>query len=172
MSQQWKQMRLVIAHSTECYISLDMNQSPFNAGIPIELMDFDSKQVLSLAAVYGLNWNESQIEELMEMVGGHPYLVGLALYELSSGKMTLKQLLCKASTEAGIYNSHLRRQLEILQQAPELAQALQTVVASPEPVELDSMQIYKLHSMGLVQRKDNQVIPRCHLYCEYFCRVL
>ena len=80
--------------------------------------------------------------------------------------------LGEASTEAGIYSNHLRRHLEMLQQAPELARAWQTVVASPEPVELDSMQIYKLHSMGLVRRKDNQVMPRCHLYREYFRRVL
>lgn len=172
ISQQWKQLRLVMAHSTECYIPLDMNQSPFNAGVPVELLEFDSKQVLSLANVHGLNWNESQIEVLMSMVGGHPYLVRLALYEVSSGKMTLEQLLNEASTEAGIYSNHLRRLLEILQQVPELAQALQNVVASLEPVELDSMQIYKLHSMGLVQRKDNQVLPRCNLYREYFRRVL
>lgn len=99
-------------------------------------------------------------------------MVHLALYEISSGKMTVEQVLREASTEAGIYSNHLRRQLEMLQQAPELAQALQTVVTSPEPVELDSMQIYKLHSLGLVQRKDNQVTPRCYLYREYFRRVL
>ncbi len=172
ISHRWKQLRLIMAHSTECYISLDINQSPFNAGVPIELLEFDPKQVKDLACLHGLNWHESQIDELMGMVGGHPYLVRLALYEVSSGKKTLEQLLDEASTEAGIYSNHLRRHLEILQQAPELAQALHTVVASPEAVELDSMQIYKLHSMGLVQRKDNQVIPRCHLYREYFCRVL
>ena len=172
ISQRWKQLRLVMAHSTECYIPLDINQSPFNAGVPVELPEFDPKQVKDLASLHELNWNESQIEELMGMVGGHPYLVRLALYEVSSGEMTLEQLLRQASTEVGIYSNHLRGHLEILQQAPELAQAWQTVVASPEPVELDSMQIYKLHSMGLVQRKDNQVIPRCHLYREYFRRVL
>ena len=172
ISARWKQLRLIMAHSTECYIPLDMNQSPFNAGVPLELREFDSKQVKDLARLHQLNWNESQIGELMGMVGGHPYLVRLALYELSSGKMTLEQLLHDASTEAGIYSNHLRRLLEILQQSSELVQAFKTVVASPEPVELDSMQIYKLHSMGLVQRQDNQVIPRCHLYREYFCRVL
>ena len=172
ISQLWKQLRLVMAHSTECYIPLDMNQSPFNAGVPIELPEFDPQQVKDLVRLHELNWNESQIEELMRMVGGHPYLVRLALYEVSSGKMTLEQLLHEASTEAGIYSNHLRGHLEMLQQSPQLAQGLQTVVASSEPVELDSMQIYKLHSMGLVERQDNQVMPRCHLYRKYFRRVL
>ncbi len=172
ISSRWKQLRLIMAHSTECYIPLDMNQSPFNAGVPVELQEFDPQQVQDLVYLHQLNWNKSQIGELMGMVGGHPYLVRLALYEVSSGKMTLEHLLREASTEAGIYSNHLRRHLEILRQSSELVQAFKTVVSSSEPVELDSMQIYKLHSMGLVQRKDNQVIPRCHLYREYFCRVL
>ena len=172
ISEQWKQLRLVMAHSTEVYIPLDMNQSPFNAGVPVALSEFDHKQVKDLARLHGLNWNESQVEELIRIVGGHPYLVRLAMYEVSSLKVTLEQLLRDAPTEAGIYSNHLRRHLETLQQASELAQALKKVVASPEPVELDSMQIYKLHSMGLVQRQDNQVMPRCNLYREYFRRVL
>lgn len=172
ISSRWKQLRLIMAHSTECYIPLDMNQSPFNAGVPIELQEFDPQHIQDLVRLHKLNWNESSIEKLMRMVGGHPYLIRLALYEVSSGNITLEQLLTEASTEAGIYSNHLRRHLEILRQSSELVQALKTVVASSEPVELDSMQIYKLHSMGLVQRKDNQVTPRCHLYREYFCRVL
>lgn len=172
ISQRWKQLRLVMAHSTEVYIPLDMNQSPFNAGVPVALPEFDHKQVKDLASLHGLNWNESQVEELMRIVGGHPYLVRLAMYEVSSLKVTLEQLLRDAPTEAGVYSNHLRRHLETLQQASLLATALKKVVTSPEPVELDSMQIYKLHSMGLVQRQDNQVMPRCNLYREYFRRVL
>jgi hypothetical protein len=172
ISGQWKKLRLVMAHSTECYISLDINQSPFNAGFPVELLEFDSKQVLSLANVHGLSWQESQVEELMNMVGGHPYLVRLALYEVSAGKLTLEQLLRDAPTEVGIFGYHLRGQLVVVHQASELAQALLKIVASIEPVALDSMQIYKLHSMGLVQQQDNQVMPRCNLYREYFHRVL
>ena len=172
ISPRWKQLRLVMAHSTECYIPLDMNQSPFNAGIPLELREFDRKQVEDLVHKHKLNWNNSQIQALMEMVRGHPYLLSLAMYEVSSGNLTLEQLLREASTEVGIYCTHLRGILETLQKAPELAQAFKKVVASSQPVELDSMQIYKLHSMGLVEQQDNQVMPRCHLYREYFQRVL
>ncbi|KYC35296.1 hypothetical protein WA1_09090 [Scytonema hofmannii PCC 7110] len=176
ISEQWKQLRLVMAHSTEVYIPLDMNQSPFNAGVPVALLEFDRKQVKDLAHLYGLDWNDIQVEELMKVVGGHPYLVCLAMYEVSSGKTTLQQLLQNAATEAGIYSNHLRKYLEMLQRGSEEVQALKAalkkVVTSLEPVELDSLQIYKLHSMGLVQRQDNQVMPSCHLYREYFHRVL
>jgi hypothetical protein len=108
----------------------------------------------------------------MAMVGGHPHLSSLALYAIATGRLTLDQVLSTAPTETGIYKAHLNQQLQTLKQAPSLAEGFKKVVLSPEPITLDSMQIYKLHSMGLVQQQNNQVIPRCHLYREYFCRVL
>ncbi len=132
----------------------------------------NAKQIQDLASLHGLNWNAIQVDELIKMVGGHPYLVRLALYELSCGNVTLKQLLQEAATEAGIYSNHLRGYLKVIQECPKLAEALKIVVNSPEPVELDSIQIYQLYSMGLVQRQDNHVTARFNLYREYFCRVL
>ena len=172
ISDIWKKLRLVMAHSTEVYIPLDMNQSPFNAGVPVELLEFDSQQIYDLARLHGLDWNEKELRELISAIGGHPYLIRLAMYEVSCGNISLDSLLENAASESGIYISHLRRHLEILQHNPALALALKKVVNSAEPVELDSMQIYKLHSMGIVRRQNNYVIPRCNLYREYFCRVL
>ncbi|MEG4804798.1 AAA-like domain-containing protein [Microcoleus sp. ARI1-B5] len=172
ISDIWQKLRLVMAHSTEVYIPLDMNQSPFNAGVPVELLEFDNHQIYDLARLHGLDWDEGQLRELISAIGGHPYLVRLAMYEISCGKISLTQLLENAASESGIYSSHLRKHLEILQQNSELALALKKVVNSAEPVELDSMQIYKLHSMGIVRRQNNYVMPRCNLYREYFCRVL
>jgi len=79
----WKKLRLVMAHSTEVYIPLDMNQSPFNAGVPVELREFDGQQMHDLARVYGLDWDEGQLRELISAIGGHPYLVRLAMYSVS-----------------------------------------------------------------------------------------
>ncbi len=172
ISQRWKQLRLVIAHSTECYVPLDLNQSPFNAGIHIELPEFDLHQVLLLADMHGLNWQAPEAELLIDMIGGHPHLVRLALYELYCGNLTLEQLLEKASTESWIYSAHLRRHLEAIKHNRELAMALQKVVSASAPVELDSVQTYKLHSMGLVRHYNNLVVPRCRLYREYFQRIL
>jgi hypothetical protein len=168
----WQQLRLVIAHSTEVYIPLDLNQSPFNAGLPVELKEFSPQQVYVLAQMHGLDWTQTDVETLLKMVGGHPYLVRLALYYLAKGGLSLAQFLQKAPTEAGIYSDHLRKYLEVLKNAPELATAYKKVVTAVEPIELDSMQIYKLHSQGLIKRRDNQVTPHCNLYREYFARVL
>lgn len=56
----WAQVRLILSHSTEVYIPLDINQSPFNAGMPILLEEFNATQVKTLATLYQLNWNDSQ----------------------------------------------------------------------------------------------------------------
>jgi hypothetical protein len=164
----WKHLRLVVVHSTEVYIPLNINQSPFNVGLPAELPEFSSEQVQDLAQRHGLNWASTQVEQLMEMVGGHPYLVRVALYSIRRQELVLEQLLQTAPTEAGIFSSHLRRHLENFQEDLELAAAFKKVVSADSLVRLESMQLFKLQSMGLVQLEDNEVMPRCKLYREYF----
>ncbi|MGF1938968.1 MAG: AAA-like domain-containing protein [Nostoc sp. ChiQUE02] len=169
-SELWKKLRLVLVHSKEVYIPLNINQSPFNVGLSIELQEFNQEQVQILVARHqGLNWTDAQIEKLMDMVGGHPYLVRLALYHVQHQDITLEQLLQTAPTEAGIYSDHLRGHLCNLDDHPNLVAAFSQVVKSLVPIELDSESAFKLHSMGLVVYcNDNKVMPRCNLYRQYF----
>ena len=171
-SDIWKKLHLVLAHSTEVYIPLDVHQSPFNAGLPVELEEFNQQQTRELAKKHRIQDADTVLEELRAMVGGHPYLLRLAMYEIAMGKVTLQNLLQSATTEAGIYNNHLRSLLGVVQTVPELQTCLKRVVNSNVGVELDPMLIYKLHSLGLVQKHNNHVTPRCQLYREYFRRVL
>ncbi|MEM9089463.1 MAG: AAA-like domain-containing protein [Cyanobacteria bacterium P01_F01_bin.53] len=172
VSPLWQRLHLVIAHSTEVYIPLDINQSPFNAGVPIELRAFNQEQVAQLAQLHDLALSAAQIEILTQRVGGHPYLIRLALYKLRVSPIPLETLLQNAASESGIYIAHLRRYLEIVSRSPELASALQQVVKASTPVELGSIQTYKLRSMGLIHQVDNHVTPSCSLYQDYFRRVL
>jgi hypothetical protein len=171
-SDIWRQVHLVLAHSTEAYIPLDFNQSPFNAGVPVELKDFNSQQVLTLANLHCLNWEQSQVGKLMSWVGGHPHLVRLALYEIGTRKISLEQFLINVSAEVGIYSALLRRYLETLKNDTELAEAYKKVVTIDKPVALDATQIFRLHSLGLIHYSNNNVVPRCNLYHQYFSRVL
>lgn len=167
-SDLWEKLRMVVVHSTEVYIPLDINQSPFNVGLPIELSEFSTQQVQNLTQRHGLNWHSNQVEQLMSIVGGHPYLVRVALYHIAQQEITLAQLLEIAPTEAGLYGDHLRRHLWNLQQHPKLASAFTQVVTTNEPVELESMLAFKLHSLGLVKLQGNFVTPRFDLYRQYF----
>ncbi|MDB9428781.1 AAA-like domain-containing protein [Microcystis aeruginosa CS-555/01A07] len=46
---------------------------------------------------------------------------------------------------------------------------MKLVITSEAPVRLRSEESFKLDSMGLVVRVDNNVKPRCDLYRQYFC---
>lgn len=164
----WKKLRLVVVHSTEVYLPMDINQSPFNVGLPVKLPEFNDKQVYDLARLHGLDGKANRISQLMAMVGGHPYLVRLALYHIARQDIALSELLKVAPTESGLYGDHLRRHLWSLQQYPKLAAAMQKVVAERQPVRLESAAAFKLHSMGLVTLQGNDCTPRCDLYRMYF----
>jgi hypothetical protein len=165
----WQKLRLIVVHSTESYIPLQLNQSPFNVGLPIQLNTFTLAEVQQLAQRYGLNWADgTEAKQLMDMVGGHPALISTAMYHLSRKDITLVQLLEAAPTATGIYNHHLQRHWVTLAEQPELAAALDRVMNATEPICLAPILAYKLSSLGLIDRVGNRVIPGCELYRQAF----
>jgi serine/threonine-protein kinase len=164
----WQKLRLVIVHSKEVYIPLNINQSPFNVGLPIELPELNQVQVEDLVRRHNLDLSVEQVEQLMAMVGGHPYLVRVGLYQIARRRMTLEQLLQMAPTEEGPYYDHLRRHLLNLEENAELVAAIKQVVAADKPVEIRAAEAFKLRSMGLVKFQGNAVMPLCDLYRQYF----
>jgi serine/threonine-protein kinase len=170
-SEQWEKLRLIIVHSTEIYGALDIKQSPLcNVGKTVDLPEFNESQIQKLAALYGLRG--SPVTAIQQMVGGHPYLLRKAFYELRQPNVTLEQLLAEAPTDAGIYSDHLRRHLLNVQRNPALAAALRQVVKRSTPTQIDSILAFQLDSMGLIERQENQVMPRCELYRQYFFKHL
>ncbi|MGM3309610.1 AAA-like domain-containing protein [Anabaena sp. WFMT] len=164
----WEKLRLVVVHSTENYASLDINQSPFNVGLVVELTEFTQEQIEVLAHHHHLNYHQNQVQQLMSLIGGHPYLIRLALYHLALGDITLERLLQNAPTNAGIYEEHLRHFLHIFKINSHLAEAFIQVVTATEEVSIKTMQAYQLYSMGLVRRIGDKLFPRCQLYQQYF----
>jgi hypothetical protein len=165
----WENLRLIIAHSREVYIPLDINQSPFNVGVAIELIYFDREQIKKLATRYQLILNDTDLDKLILMLGGHPYLIGVALYHLKCQFISsLDKLLQEAPTDAGLFAAHLRRQLNQLKNKPQLRDAMYRVVTTEKPVHLSGDLVFQLHSMGLILIQDNDVIARCNLYRLYF----
>jgi hypothetical protein len=166
--KQWEKLRLLIVHSQESYAQRDINQSPFNVGLPIELGEFSHAQVGELLVRHGLTWTDQNIDQLMGLIGGHPYMVRSALYYIASGDFSLNEFLKMAPTEAGVYSDMLRGHLKALEDRPELGSAMKKVVEAENPVSLRSEEAFKLDSMGLVVRVENNVKPRCCLYRQYF----
>jgi hypothetical protein len=165
--KQWEKLRLIVVHSQESYAQKDINQSPFNVGLPIELGEFTREQVKELIARHGLVWSDPDFDQFVGLIGGHPYLVRSALYYLASGDFSLEEFLRMAPTEAGVYSDLLRGYLKILEDCPELGAAMKKVVEAENPVNLRTEEAFKLDSMGLIMRVENDVRPRCNLYRQY-----
>ncbi|MBO3461109.1 AAA-like domain-containing protein [Aetokthonos hydrillicola Thurmond2011] len=176
----WKRLGLILTYTKE-YPILDINESPFNIGILVELPEFSQPQVEELLHKYNLEWDTDQIQKLMDMIGGHPYLVRETLEHVTKWGLTLEEVLKNAPTEAGIYSDLLQEHLWNLQQNqknhpsldqalkhPRLDQALKQVVNAKHPVEIESDLGLKLYELGLVEWQDKSVKPRCELYRQYF----
>ena len=169
----WQKLRMIVVHSTEVYIPLQLHQSPFNVGLPIKLKSFDLDQVKKLAEKYKLNWLKSEeAEQLMNLVGGHPALIQIALYHLSRQEITLAKLLQTASTHEGIYHHHLHRQWLTLQQEPKLGEFFKIMLQTNRPLQLEPIIAYKLSSLGLIKQIGNEAIVSCKLYQDYFTKNL
>lgn len=67
--EAWKKLRMVITHSQEVYVPLDMKQSPFNVGIAVELPEFSLEQIRDLAKRYQQAFTDEQMEQLIKLVG-------------------------------------------------------------------------------------------------------
>ncbi|ESA32152.1 hypothetical protein N836_26540 [Leptolyngbya sp. Heron Island J] len=168
----WKQLRLAIVHSTDVYIPLNINQSPFNVGVPIELTEFTPEQIEQFAQNHGLA-TSLDLTPLMAMVGGHPYLLEQAFdYLKAHPEESLHTLLAAAPTETGIYANHLREHWITLRDTPALMETLRQVVYAREPMVLESVQAHQLHSMGVIKLTGNIAEPRCQLYRRYFATQL
>ena len=169
----WTRLRLIVVHSTEIYVPLNLNRSPFNVGLPVQLQVFDRDQIQFLADCHGFDWsNEAAgqrfLDPLQVLTNGHPYLIRLALYHLARQEIDIEQLLERAPTQTGIYTNHLQGHLATLQQHPDLAAAFKQAMQAQDFVVLESIPAYKLASLGLVRLNGNQASISCNLYRQYF----
>jgi len=165
----WNKLRMVITHSQEVYIPLDMKQSPFNVGIAVDLPEFTQEQVRDLAQRYKQAFTDEEIEKLIELIGGHPYLLQVVLYQVAHKRYTLEKILKVAPYEDGPFSDHLRRQRLNLKKHTELANEAKLVMNADNPLPVKEVdEIFRLRSMGLVKVKDDMVMPLCDLYRRHF----
>ena len=173
----WQKLRLVLVHSTDFYVPLKLNQSPFNVGLAVNLPSFTIGQMQALAKRYGLEtlahgagaW---QLKSLHYLVAGHPYLSGLAFYALRQKQTTLNDILATAAMPNSIYRQHLQRCLATLQSDLALACLYYRVAIADEEISLDAISAYKLESLGLIRFENALVKPSCDLYRRYFSEQL
>jgi hypothetical protein len=169
----WKKLNLVLAYSTDPRQAIqDPNQSPFNVGTKIQLGDFSSDEVWELNHRYAHPLKRKvQLQALMEVIGGHPYLTQQALYALAARTQTLPGLLHMDNADVGPFADHLHHYRRLLETDPTLRQSLRQMLTNGNCP--DYGRFLRLRSLGLITgMSHNEAQPRCRLYAVYFQRVL
>ena len=165
----WQKLRLAIVYSTDIYMSLNIHESPFNVGVVVELKEFTSEQVKQLARYYELNWSDVEVGQLMNLVGGYPELVRLAIDNLKAKpQMKLERLLQDAHTNSEIYRTHLLKKLRILQQNASISKVFKNILLDATKNQPDTSSVYLLKSIGLIKKQENCFRTSCLLYALYF----
>jgi hypothetical protein len=165
---RWRQLNLVIAHSTEPYLWIErQSQSPFNVGNRYELEDFNDGQVATLNARHGTPLpTEQALRRLITLLSGHPYLVRQALYLLVTGEADLAQLEHDGPTDRGPFGDHLRQLVWGLRDQTAVRKSLKQIL---QKQRCDNEEHFlRLRAAGIVTGAHrNAVQPRCQLYAAY-----
>ena len=164
----WQKLRLVTVNSTEILLPLSINPSLLNTALVINLPEFTLAQVQDLANRYGEELTEQQIEQLMTLVGGHPYRLQLAFYHLQQQTITLQELLTNSEITLAIYGEHLQQQWWNLRRHPELVPIFAQIVSNPNPVEIELYPSSQLEKMGLIHLEGERASLACELFRPFF----
>ncbi len=163
-NEPWSKLRLLLSLSTTpAQLCASVSQSPFNLTPPIYLTDFSPEQAAELMRRYRLPWRDSELAALMTLIGGHPYLLRLAMYKSATGTQ-IGRLLDGAMRTGGLFEPQLNRYRSWLRQHPQLLAAAQRLHKDPR-CQLAMDEEHRLHSIGLVRQDDTGAYRlRCRLY--------
>ncbi|MFZ4656343.1 MAG: AAA-like domain-containing protein [Caldilineaceae bacterium] len=164
--ERWNLLNLVLVISTEPYLLIqDINQSPFNVGERLELLDFSEAQVQILNQRHGSPVTHTEMANFIALLGGHPYLTRLALYEMAKHKKSWNAITKAAMTDQGIFRDHLQDLFKKIYQQPTLQSALLTIIRTHRCH--DQSALIRLLRAGVVKGSGDRFSCRCELYRQY-----
>ncbi len=168
IDERWDKLDLVLVISTEPHLLIkDVNQSPFNVGQKIRLLDFGADQVADLNRRYRSPLAEGDLPEVMAFLHGHPYLTHRLLYTLVTQEHTWAGLRKVATSEQGPFGDHLRRYAWLVHDQADLREALRGILLHGECG--DPVAYYRLLQSGLIIGETREKCQfRCELYEAYF----
>lgn len=163
----WEKFRLVLSYSTEAKLAIrDLNASPFNVGEEAKLYPFTEAQVVDLTQRHALNWDSNQLQYIMQLLEGQPYLTRRAMYLLAKEEYTFEQLQQTADKHNGPFSDHLRHHLLNIRPLEDIVEAMRSIIE--RGVCDDPILATRLEATGLVKGSPPNVVPSNGLYASYF----
>ena len=172
IERRWKNIRWLLGSSSEpSFFIEDLRESPFNIGLTVELNSFTRDEVRTFAGRHGLTLEEDLLNEIMDYVGGRPYLVHLLLFNLARHPQVRAQIFNTEIASKYIFRDHLSRYLIGFQQQKSLATEMKRIIEGRG--RGDDKLSERLEAAGLVRRDTSlRLIPHCRLYSEFFSKEL
>lgn len=166
----WKRITLLMSYATEAHLFIkDLNQSPFNIGIRVNVTDFTKSEVTELGSRYSEQL-AGLAEEVYEVTHGHPFLARRAFSFLAEGR-SVAELSEVAPKADGPFGDHLRRFHEAVERDHELAAEVRRFLRN-EPLCLPST-ADRLVASGLLAKWTNGRLEfRVPAYRDYLSEVL
>ena len=167
----WQRLRLLLTVTTEPTLLAPNDPSSFWAdAAPIRLGDFTADQVQQMAILEGTP-SPPCVSALMHWLGGHPYLLRLALHAAQERDTDTAVLLADPTMRRCVFEHHLLHLRRELENSPGLLKRL-TEIATHASTHLSIPDYSSLHSKGLVvEVAPGRVAMRCRLYREYFAQL-
>lgn len=163
----WKCLDIVIVTSTEPhYFIKDLSQSPFNVATKIFVDEFKAEHLSSLNTKYCNPLKNEQLDRLMTLVGGHPYLSHYAIYTVATRRNSAEDLFLNVRHRNNPFREYLQQLALRLENKAEMLAALKTMLREKQAHNVENLM--RLEGAGLVRQEGDKVVPRCQLYENFF----
>ena len=128
----------------------------------IELSDLNLKQIEELSLLHNVHLSQSEISNMHQVLGGHPYLIRLAIYVIWKEKCEWTDLLTNILTKESAFSKHIGK-CKALIKDDRLDSALQQIISSGECANKNALHL--LMKYGIITSTiDNHYRLRAGLY--------
>jgi hypothetical protein len=159
----WRRLDIILTTSTEPYSFIDdLNMSPFNIGVVVELTYFNSTQTKALCQYRNRKISDDDANRVFDWTKGNPYLVNRILEVASQKSQSVGTVLESIEKDWSFLNDHLELLWAQIRN-DELTDSLKEMIISGE-VGTNNINYSKLKSVGLIMLEKGRVIFTCEIY--------
>jgi hypothetical protein len=171
----WERLTLVLSYAAEASLMIASDKlSPFNVGVHIPVGDLTPAELSELNRRHGCPLASANEEQrLYALLGGHPFLIQSALFEIKDGRSTLAGIERAATLDGGIFIPNLGEIRDALREDT-CYRALVSAIAANRRVAPDpetNRCFHRLRSAGILKGESvDSAALRCELFRLHFTK--
>lgn len=165
--KQWRKLSVYLAMSRRWELAVSPDMRGVNIGHMLTIPAFDREELRTLYQVFGVPPTAPELDSLLHLLGGKPYLSRVAVSERVFSKKGSSEFFDWLRAETGPFGDHLRGIYRWLYLEEGLKASYRNVIQGrgcANPIDAE-----QLISEGLAKRElGGRVVASCGLYQNYF----